>query len=145
MESLADGIWWGHVVATWYMTGLIWYVQAVHYPLMKWVPEERYVAFQLQHVKRTSWVVGPPMLLESFTAVALLYVRPALLPELWAWWNFGLLMVVWISTAALQVPCHQRLTSGFDAAAHSRLVLTNWIRTLIWSGRAGLLLYRIVA
>ena len=51
------------------------------------------------------------------------------------WVGVGLLAGAWLSTALIQVPCHRRLERGFDAAAHARLVRTNWIRTALWSAR----------
>jgi hypothetical protein len=53
----------------------------------------------------------------------------------------GLLAVVaiWLSTALLQVPCHNRLMLAFDRDAIRLLVLTNWIRTLLWTARGVLL------
>jgi hypothetical protein len=40
----------------------------------------------------------------------------------------------------LQVPLHQKLSSGFDAAVHRRLVATNWWRTVGWTLRGVCLL-----
>jgi hypothetical protein len=48
--------------------------------------------------------------------------------------------MIWASTVFLQVPCHNRLLSGFDLAAYQRLVSTNWIRTVLWSVRGAVLL-----
>jgi hypothetical protein len=48
--------------------------------------------------------------------------------------------VVWLSTFARQVPQHARLSSGFEAAAHQRLVRGNGIRTAAWSFRAAVAL-----
>jgi hypothetical protein len=45
------------------------------------------------------------------------------------------LAVVWISTAMVQVPLHDRLSGGFDALAHRRLVSTNAWRTTAWTLR----------
>ena len=42
--------------------------------------------------------------------------------------------------ALVQVPLHRRLQGGFDAAAHRRLVRTNWLRTAAWTLRAALAL-----
>jgi hypothetical protein len=53
------------------------------------------------------------------------------------------LLLIWCSTAFLQVPMHQRLSSGFDAAAHRSLVKTNWVRTILWSARALLALWML--
>ena len=36
-------------------------------------------------------------------------------------------------TVALSVPAHGVLAGGFDAAAHARLVGTNWLRTAAWT------------
>ena len=50
--------------------------------------------------------------------------------------SLGLVVLIWISTAALQAPCHQTLSQGFDAAVDRRLTTTNWIRTAAWTIRA---------
>jgi len=126
-----------HLLATLYMTGLIWFVQVVHYPLMGSVGQEHYEKYQRRHMRRTAWVVGPPMLVESVTAVLLLIQWPG--P--WTWTGIGLLAIIWISTAFLQVPMHHVLEKGFDAAAHKRLVQTNWIRTAAWTFRSLFLLF----
>lgn len=139
-ETAAQLIWIGHLAGTLYMTGLIWFVQCVHYPLMGRVATERYVDYQESHMRRTGWVVAPAMLLEAFTAAALLYVRPDILSFAMALTNFGMLLLIWVSTAALQVPCHNRLVRGFDPVMHGRLVRSNWIRTILWTARAILLL-----
>ena len=41
--------------------------------------------------------------------------------------------IIWLSTMVLQVPCHRRLETGFDAAVARRLVRTNWVRTFAWT------------
>jgi L-asparagine transporter-like permease len=51
----------------------------------------------------------------------------------------ALTLIVWIATFALQVPCHNRLGKGFDEAVHMRLVRTNWLRTVGWTLRSGVL------
>ena len=56
------------------------------------------------------------------------------------WAGLALLAVIWLSTALVQVPLHRRLQGGFDAAAHRRLVRTNWLRTAAWTLRAALAL-----
>ena len=63
--------------ATFAMTGLIWCVQLVHYPLFRAVGEPGYAAYQDAHMRLTTLVVGPLMLLEAATALWLLLDRPA--------------------------------------------------------------------
>lgn len=128
-----------HFASTWYLVGLCWMVQRVQYPLMDRVGTDRYRDYELGHVTQIGPVVAPMMLLEVATAIALFfaggeaYRRPIFLASV------ALLGLIWASTFLIQVPLHNTLGQGFDAAAHASLVNTNWIRTLAWTGR-GLLL-----
>ena len=127
---------WLNLAATLYLTGLIWTIQLVHYPLMDRVAPELFVEFHHQHGARISIVVIVPMVIELATA-ALLAVRPppGVLPAV-PLAGLALVAVIWTSTFAIQVPCHQRLSRGFDAAVHRRLVRSNWLRTVAWTLRA---------
>ncbi|MFO0821015.1 MAG: hypothetical protein U1A77_23925 [Pirellulales bacterium] len=135
--------WPAHVAATLYMTGLIWFVQIVHYPLMAFVGRESYVEYQRRHQLLTTWVVGPAMLIEALTSLYLCWRPPLGLS--WTSSLVGVLLVlaIWASTATMQMPCHESLAAGFDPATHRRLVLSNWIRTVLWTARAGLALFGI--
>lgn len=126
---------WLHFGVTAYMVGVIAVVQAVHYPLFSWVDRERYTEFQLEHMRRITWVVGPPMILEAMLALGLVLVgHPEVSQEL-ATAGLVLLGIVWGSTALQQVPAHNRLMASFDEAAHRKLVRSNWVRTTAWSAR----------
>ena len=134
-ESITLIVLWVHAVSTWYMIGLIWFVQVVHYPLKSSVGESTFQGYQRLHVERTGWVVGPPMLLEAGSAAWLVAAPPEGISHGLALIGVTLLGVVWLATAAWSVPAHGRLADGFDQAVHRRLVRTNWIRTLGWSAR----------
>lgn len=134
-----------HLAATLFMTGVIWFVQVVHYPLFADVGDEAFRGYQQRHVRRTGWVVGPPMLLEAATATALLVESAAELPFALAVVNGGLLGVIWLSTWLSQVPQHNRLLDGFLPEAHSKLVAGNWVRTVAWSARSLLLLTAVTS
>ncbi len=127
------------VFATLFMVGLIWFVQIVHYPLFANIGREEFPDYEALHNRLTTWVVGPAMLVEMITAVALLRSAPNGTSSL-AWLGLGLLIVIWISTAALSVPAHDVLTAGFSADAYHNLVSTNWIRTVAWSIRGVILM-----
>lgn len=133
-ESLQAITLYVHAASTLAMTGLIWFVQVVHYPLMGRVGEQGYKAYQDAHMRRTTWVVGPLMLAEMSSAALLIFT---LGPQAYPLTITGIVMLVliWGSTAGLQVPAHNRMLDGFDASAHRRLVGTNWGRTLLWSAR----------
>ncbi len=121
-----------HAMSTLFMTGLIWFVQLVHYPLMNRVDRGRFADFEKAHQQRTGFIVAPMMLIELITALLLLWLQPDAFTTI----GMVLLAVIWLSTALLQVPAHRRLEQGFDAAAHERLVQTNWLRTVAWSLRS---------
>jgi hypothetical protein len=126
-----------HAAATWFMTGLIWVIQVVHYPLFARVGAEGYRDYQLGNQPLISLIVGPAMLVEALATAAILLTRrdgPAFAAA-------ALLAIIWASTAFLQVPMHNALANGFDAQAHARLVDTNWIRTVAWTARGVLALY----
>jgi hypothetical protein len=124
------------------MTGIIWFVQIVHYPLFASVGAENFARYEALHATRTGWVVAPLMLVELATALALLWapLRPATVSAPSAWIAAALVGVIWLSTALLQVPIHSQLAQGYDPDLVSRLVATNWIRTIAWTLRSAIVL-----
>ncbi len=134
-----------HAFSTLYMTGLIWFVQVVHYPLTAAVGPGALPTYQAQHMSRTTWVVGPPMLVEALTCAWLVIAPPQGVPRWMTWAGLALLAAVWLSTVALQVPAHQRLLAEGTTAAVPQLVSTNWIRTIAWTARGVLALWILVA
>ena len=124
------------------MTGLIWFVQVVHYPLFARVGLQGFAAYEAEHATRTGWVVGPLMCLELGAAFLFLLprFRPPLVPGYQAAMGAVLVLVIWLSTAIIQVPLHSRLGAGYDAAVIAQLVATNWIRTIAWTIRSVLVL-----
>jgi hypothetical protein len=138
-----QSIWLIHLVSTLYMVGLIWFVQIVHYPLLGKVGISEFLEYEREHVTRTTRVVSP-MLFEFSTALLLTWTRPAGIPAWAAWTGLLLLLIVWLSTVLIQVPCHRRLEQGFDVEAHGRLVRSNWIRTICWSLRGLLVIWMVL-
>ena len=125
-----------HAAATWFLAGLIWVVQRVHYPLFDHVDAGRFVAFEQAHARRITWIVAPAMGLELITGAWLPWAVGPGIERSVLLVGAGLIAFLWISTAFIQVPCHARLAHGYDAAAHRRLVRTNSLRTAAWSLRA---------
>lgn len=128
-----------NLFTTIFMTGVIWIVQVVHYPLFSRVGTERFRSYMEDHNVLITYVVLPPMLVEAATAVLLLLLRPPQLPVWAAWTGLVLVGVIWLSTFFLQVPQHSILMNDFDDAAHRLLVSTNWVRTAAWTARSLLL------
>jgi peroxiredoxin Q/BCP len=140
-DQLIRIVFLAHFASSLYMVGLIWFVQVVHYPLFASVGRQEFPRYEQGHTALTTWVVAPPMLIEGATAVLLLWFRPPGVPKWSVWSGFALLGATWLSTALIQVPCHNLLSEAFDPEVHQRLVSTNWLRTAAWSLHGVLVLW----
>jgi hypothetical protein len=125
-----------HAASTLFLVGTIWTVQVVHYPLMALVGEDRFVAYSAAHSPRMAAVVMVPWTVQGVTTAWLLLSTPEGVPS-WLVMAAALAAAVPVLvTVVASVPSHVRLGTGFDVAAHRRLVRTNWIRTLAWTAHA---------
>jgi hypothetical protein len=143
MNELMELVFLGQVGATMAMLGIVWFAQVVHYPLFAKVDPGSFVQYQNFNLRRTVLIVIPLQMIELGTALLLVWKTPAGLLSLHVWSNLILLILIWCSTAFLQVPRHYRLTRGFDAQGINFLVSTNWIRTISWSLRSVIVLWMI--
>jgi len=127
------------------MFGVIWMVQVVHYPLMRFASGEQFARFETEHQMRISWVVGPLMLIEGVCVLAFLFAPPAGLPWWLPWAGAGVEAIAIGTTVFVSAPLHGRLNAHFDQATLDRLVATNWIRTIAWTCRAAVAIAMLVA
>ncbi len=139
-DDLPNTLWLTHLAATLFLVGLIWVVQVVHYPLFAHVGADQFHGYWRGHTRLITCLVAPSMLAEVGTGVLLFAVRPPglSLPVLVV--AFGLLVLNWLSTWLVQIPCHEQLGRQFDPATLRRLVRTNWARTAAWTLRGVLVL-----
>lgn len=122
-----------HAAATLVLVGLIWTIQVVHYPLFALVGRDGFAAYEAAHSARITAVIALPWAVQGLTTAALLLSRPDGLPT-WLVWAAGVLAAIPVAvTVLVSVPAHSALAGGFDAAAHARLVGTNWLRTAAWT------------
>jgi hypothetical protein len=135
-ESTAETLLVVNATASTLMTGLIWFVQIVHYPLLASTPPDRTIAVATDHQRRTSYVVALPMAVEGITTLGLLADAPSRLWWGWPWLGAILLAVSLGSTILLSVPLHARMARGYSPDIGRRLVLTNWPRTISWTLRS---------
>lgn len=122
-----------HLASTWLMVGVIWYVQLVHYPHLRFVSDSEWKAAHRQHMQRTTLIVAAPMLIEATCALALLWF-----PESRDWravTGVVLVAVIWLSTSLIQVRQHNQLERRMDTPLILQLCRYNWIRTLAWTAR----------
>ena len=133
---MIDAILISNLVASCVMTGVIWFVQHVHYPLLAQVEMGQAVAVAEEHQRRTGHVVALPMAFEGLTTLALLAQQPAGVSWFLPWIGAILLAVALGCTVLLSVPLHAKMATNPDAQVGKRLVATNWPRTFAWSLRA---------
>ena len=108
-------------------------------PLLR-VGRDGFPEYAQGHQRRITPVVGIAMTGEAVTAVLLLHFTPAGVDRSLLVVGAILLLAIWLSTALVQVPAHRRLSAGYDDRAASRLVTTNWLRTVLWSVRSVVIL-----
>jgi hypothetical protein len=120
-----------HCSATWFMIGLIWIVQVVHYPLWVYVDGRESRPLHQKHSRSTGWLVGTVGGVEFMSAAMLLVSQQTALTVA----GVTILIAIWIVTVAVQVPLHRQLESEWSEPVIARLVRGNWIRTILWSVR----------
>lgn len=131
-----------HLFCTFFMTGLCWFVQVVHYPLFRAVDPDDFPAYERKNFI-TILVAGPVMAVELLTALWLTFISTGN----WAYLNLGLFALICLSTVVWQVPIHLKLRNSADSALITKLIRTNWVRTICWTLRSALLclvLYRLI-
>lgn len=131
------------------MTGVIWVIQLVHYPMFDAVErgdnDVDWVRFGERHRNAISLVVGPFMLAEGVTGLWLAVDPPDGMSRMLPLAGLAAMAVAYGVTALVSVPLHTKLTTNFDAATHRRLVTTNWFRTLAWTLHAVLAAVMLIA
>ena len=109
---------------------LIWLVQLIIYPAFHFIEEDRFVQWHAAYTRAIGLIVVPLMFAQALSVLARILLEPAA-PALV---QLVLVFAAWLSTFALSVPCHGKLHArGKDAMVITRLVRTNWPRTIAWS------------
>jgi len=125
------------------MTGVIWIVQIVVYPQLLYVDSKGFITYEKGHMHRIGLVVGPMMILELVTGLYL-WIQGGI-PEAVRtpfFWSIGLGMIIALSTAIIQAPIHGQLAAeGKVDHKINKLINSNWIRTVCWTGRTLLIAY----
>lgn len=132
--------------ATIVMAGVLWTMQLLNYPLLALVGAEAFPRYEAAHTRRFALVVVPGVLAAAAGGIGLVASRPTQVPRWAPACELALLLVVIISTAALQGRQHGALADGFDQPTLTLLLRSSWIRVAAWSaaGAIALLMCRQV-
>ena len=142
---MTTGLFLVHTFTTLAMTGVIWFVQLVHYPLFEKVGSDHFVAYEKAHMHRTGMLVMPLMFGELLTGILLCFLGVQGIFQHLLWIGLGLIGINWLITFLLFVPMHRALSQKFSLSLCRRLVYFNWLRTAVWSLRSILLSWGIYA
>ena len=109
---------------------LIWVVQLIIYPAFHQISAEQFSFWHAIYCKRIAFFVLPLMIAQIFeSAAACFFVGGN-----WIWAKFFFILSAWIITFLISASCHQKLSkSGKDTIMITRLVSTNWYRTVLWT------------
>ncbi len=128
-----------HIFTTFFMTGLCWFVQIVHYPLFRMINPKDFPAYEKKNLN-TGFIAVPMMIIELATGLWILYDNQSLIPFL----NVVLLGIIGLSTVIFQAPVHFLLKNKMSLPLINQLIKTNWIRTISWTIRSLLLISLMV-
>ncbi len=118
---------------SWGLVVLIWIIQLVHYPSFRFIDSTKFTDFHRHHTRSITVIVMPLMLAELIISFLLGYQNGFRFLE-----TTVLIMVIgiWLSTFLIQIPLHDRLSTGDNSKVVTKLVNTNWIRTFLWTIKA---------
>ena len=119
-----------HLALTAAYAGFQGTVRFLVYPQFARVPVDVFAAYERNHQRLVTRVVGPLFVGEGVTTLLLLAVRPSGVPLLPVLAGAACLAVVLGVTAFLAVALHRRLDVGWDPAAHRRLLRVDAVRVV---------------
>lgn len=120
-----------NLFSSFFLCGLIWTIQLVHYPFFIYGDRKDHKAAMDFHRTRISYIVIPVMLIELFTSAWLAFKSSE--HEWIHIAGFLSVLLIWIITFTKQVPLHSKLSEHYNYTTIRKLVRSNWWRTLFWS------------
>ena len=113
---------------TFYGVGASFVESFVNYPTWRLIGPNEFLAY---HHAISPLVIGymvVPMILGTLLTILLIWFRPAPVPPRAIWLSVGLQLMIWISTAAIQIPIQIQLgADGLSLPLIDRLIFTNLV------------------
>lgn len=129
-----------HLLATFFMLGLIWTIQWVHYPSFIYIDKTKEIDFQTFHMQRITMIVMPIMIIELLSLLYLVTFDYQISHLI----LFSLTLIIWLITFFCNVPVHNRLIQNYRKEDLKKLVLLNWPRTILWTLKSSYLIFLFV-
>ena len=121
-----------HLLATAILTGAIWVIQLIHYPVFKYIDKSYFKLFMKFHVRGILIFVLPFMLIEIVSGTYLFIIGHNSILFLF---SLVILYLIWISTLLIFSNYHKELQQDKDNDIINKLVKYNWFRALGWTVR----------
>ena len=121
-------LFYSNLISSSILLGLILVVHFVHYKSFYFISDKEFIGFHIFHTRNISYLVIPLMIIEASTSIMICFFYYGLLPLI----NLILVLSIWIVTFLLQVPCHNKLSSGKSETTIKKLIDTNIIRVYLW-------------
>ena len=113
---------------TFYGVGASFVESFVNYPTWRLIGPNEFLAY---HHAISPLVIGymvVPMILGTLLTILLIWIRPAPVPPWAIWLSVGLQLMIWISTATIQIPIQIQLgADGLSLPLIDRLIFTNLV------------------
>ena len=115
------------------LSGFIWAVQLVIYPMFLYVPPSESAVYFKVYQRKVSFLVLPLMLGELGIACLFFFLSDELLFSVL---NMLSILLIWGVTFFESVHRHQELLLSYKVKTIKRLINGNWVRTALWTARA---------
>ena len=121
------------------LVGVILTTQFVSYPLFLKIDSKKIKLYHTFYTKYISYIVIPLMSIELFLNLSNLYHNITIYPRYYI--STLALFFVWLSTILIQLPLHRDINFYYRKFFIEKLIKSNWIRTVLWSGKLLILIF----
>lgn len=109
---------------------LIWLIQLVVYPSFQYYSKSDLVKWHTAYTPRITFLVAPLMITQLYIAVTSASYTAFTFQTSY----LALVLFTWLITFFVFIPIHSEIQTGnYDSHLLSKLVLWNWIRTIVWT------------
>jgi hypothetical protein len=126
-----------------YGTGAAFMESFVNYPSWHLIGQAEFLEYHHFVSPRILTYLVAPMLIGTGFTILMLWFRPAAIPVRFVWAAIALQVIVWVSTAGIQVPIQIQLSAdGYSLPLFERLIETNfWLRRIPYAVCAALFVW----
>ena len=125
-------LFYSNLIVSSILLGLILVIHFVHYKSSNFIDIEKFVEFHKFHTKNISFLVITLMIIEVVISIIICYFYFSILSLI----NLSLVALIWITTFLLQVPSHNKLSTGKSITEIEKLVSGNVFRVYLWFFKA---------